>query len=179
MSPLSQTIKLGKIYGLELSAGQSALFGSLLLWAALAALGLGVLQLTLPQAIIGSLLAVILHWLSDLVHHLGHAVAARRAGHPMSGVHFWFLLGTSLYPPNEPELPADVHIQRAMGGPAASSQLTLVTAVIAMLLYATGSLIFWIVLYAFLDNLLVLTVGALLPLGFTDGSTLITWWRKR
>ncbi len=179
MSSSPQEIKLGKVYGLELSAGRSSSAGSLLLWAVLAALGLGLLHLTFPQALIGGLLGVVFHWLSNLIHHLGHALAARRVEHPMSGVRFGFLLGTSLYPRDEPELPADTHIQRALGGPAASSQLTLVTAVIAMLLYATGSLTFWIVLFAFLDNLLVFTFGALLPLGFTDGSTVISWWRKR
>jgi hypothetical protein len=179
MSSAPQTIKLGKIYGLELSAGWPALLSSLLLWVVLAAVGMAVLQLTLLQAVIGSLLAVIFHWVSNLAHHLGHALAARRVEHPMTGVHFGFLLGRSLYPRNEADLPADIHIQRALGGPAASSQLTLVTAVLAMLLYPTGSLIFWVVLFAFFENLLVFSLGALLPLGFTDGSTILTWWRKR
>jgi hypothetical protein len=33
--------------------------------------------------------------------------------------------------------------------------------------------------FFFLDNLLVLTLGSFLPLGFTDGSTLLEWWGKR
>ncbi len=33
-------------------------------------------------------------------------------------------------------------------------------------------------LFFFLDNLLVLTLGALLPLGFTDGSTILRWRAK-
>jgi hypothetical protein len=36
----------------------------------------------------------------------------------------------------------------------------------------------WVALFFFLDNLLVLTLGAFVPLGFTDGSTLLRWWGK-
>jgi hypothetical protein len=179
MSSLPEEIYLGRIYGLEVSARPSALAGALLLWIGLSAVGLAVLQLTFPQALIGGLLAMIFHWLSNLVHHMGHALASRRVEHPMQGVRFGFLLGTSVYPADEPELPADIHIQRALGGPATSSQLTLVTGVITMILYPSGSLIFWIVGFTFLENLLVFTLGALLPLGFTDGSTILNWWRKR
>jgi hypothetical protein len=31
-------------------------------------------------------------------------------------------------------------------------------------------------LFAFWNNLLFFTLGALLPLGFTDGSTLLKYW---
>ena len=36
---------------------------------------------------------------------------------------------------------------------------------------------FMLLLAAF--NLLVLGLGAFAPLGFTDGSTILTWWGKR
>ncbi len=29
-----------------------------------------------------------------------------------------------------------------------------------------------------IDNLFIFTIGSLLPLGFTDGSTLLHWWGK-
>jgi hypothetical protein len=39
-----------------------------------------------------------------------------------------------------------------------------------------GGPAFILVIFTFIDNLLVFTAGALLPLGFTDGSTLLHWW---
>jgi hypothetical protein len=37
----------------------------------------------------------------------------------------------------------------------------------------------FLLLFFFLDNLLVFTLGAFLPLGFTDGSTLLRYWPQR
>jgi hypothetical protein len=37
----------------------------------------------------------------------------------------------------------------------------------------------WVAALVLLDNLLVFTLGAFLPLGFTDGSTILRWWRRR
>ncbi|MCP4424315.1 MAG: hypothetical protein GY803_07490 [Chloroflexi bacterium] len=42
-----------------------------------------------------------------------------------------------------------------------------------------GGPIYYLSLFFFLDNLLVFTLGAFLPLGFTDGSTLIRYWPHR
>jgi hypothetical protein len=43
-----------------------------------------------------------------------------------------------------------------------------------------GEGVVWYVFVFFaLDNLLFFTLGAFLPLGFTDGSTLLYWWPKR
>jgi hypothetical protein len=172
---MKQEFKLFKFAGLEVSATVSALAGSLLLWLALATVGLWLLEAPLGAAILGGLIAVLLHWLSDLIHHWGHARAARSTGYPMTGVRLWLVLGTSLYPPDEPELPAAVHRRRALGGPLASFVLSLVAGVLAFALYPLGGLLWWLAAFLFLDNLLFFTLGALTPLGFTDGSTLLTW----
>jgi hypothetical protein len=42
-----------------------------------------------------------------------------------------------------------------------------------------ASVAYWIVFFSFLENLFVFTLGAFLPLGFTDGSTLLRYWGKR
>jgi hypothetical protein len=91
----------------------------------------------------------------------------------MSGVRFWGFLGTSLYPKNEGNLPAQIHIRRALGGPIGSLLLALIMGLLTLLLQPSGGLFYALVLFLFLDNLFVLTLGALLPLGFTDGSTLL------
>ena len=147
----------------------------------LGGVGIGVLHLPAVTAVAGGFLAVLLHWASELIHQLSHAWAARRAGHPMTGIRFGTmgLLSTSVYPPDEPPLPAAVHIRRALGGPTGSLLSTVVVAVVAALLRPAGGAPWWVAFFVFLDNLFVLTLGALLPLGFTDGSTLLHWWGKR
>ena len=97
----------------------------------------------------------------------------------MTGVQFWWVLSSSLYPPDEPELPPATHISRALGGPTASFLLTLIAGGITLALAATGGVLWYVALFFFLDNLLVLFLGAFLPLGFTDGSTLLRWLPRR
>ena len=50
---------------------------------------------------------------------------------------------------------------------------------IALALRDAGGVAWWVAVFFFLDNLLVMTLGAFLPLGFTDGDTLLAWWGKR
>ncbi len=173
--------KLGQVAGFSLSADPTAVIGSFLMAALLSGVGMRFLGLSVWEALGGSLLAVALHWGSDIAHHLGHARAARRTGYPMSGIRLgkWGVLGTSLYPADEPALPAAIHIRRALGGPAGSLVVTLAAAAAALALRAGGGVLWWVAVFVFLDNLLLLTLGAFLPLGFTDGSTLLRWWGKQ
>ena len=175
---MKKEVKLFKFAGLQVSAVQSALVGSLLLWLALVVLALWLLYASLGQALLGGLVAVLLHWFSELFHNWGHARAARSTGYPMTGVRLWFMLGTSLYPPDEPELPAAVHQRRAWGGPIASFGLSLVAGFLTSALHPLGGLAWWLAAFLFLDNLLFFTLGAFLPLDFTDGGTLLTWREK-
>ena len=173
--------RLGRLAGLELSTQGKALWGSLALFALLTAAGLAALSWPPVTALLAALLGVALHWLSELWHQLGHAWAARRTGYPMQGVRFGFLgvLSSSLYPAGEPELPASVHIRRALGGPLASTALAIAAALLALALRGTGGLPFWLAAFMAAENLLVFGLGALLPLGFNDGSTLLHWWGRR
>ncbi|HEU5104138.1 MAG TPA: hypothetical protein VFU22_34210 [Roseiflexaceae bacterium] len=173
-----QRYELGRLAGLRLTAGPSAIVGSAVLWVILGNIAWW-LGASAGAAILGGLVAVLLHWASNIVHQLGHARAARSTGHPMIGIRLWWLLTASIYPRDEGQLPAAVHIRRALGGPIASLLLTLVAAVAALALRSAGGPIWWLAVFVFLDNLLVLTIGAFLPLGFTDGSTLLYWWGKR
>jgi hypothetical protein len=171
---------LGKIAGLEIIADRRAFVGTLFLWALLSAVGLWLLKLPLLQAVLGGLVAALLHWISEIVHNLGHAYAAWRTGYPMRGVRLGplYLLGMSLYPQDEGELPAEVHIRRALGGPIASLLFALLLGLLAWLL-GPGNVLWWISVFAFLDNFFVFTLGGFLPLGFTDGSTILYWQKKR
>ena len=173
--------KLGKFAGLSLSARSSAITESTLLFIVLLGLAIGVLNLMIVEAVFGSMAAVILHWVASFSHQLGHAWAARRTGYPMRGIHFGplGLLSASLYPRDEPDLPAAIHIRRALGGPIGSLFASLLAGVIALFLFQSGGTPWWVAMFFFLDNFLVFALGSLLPLGFTDGSTLIEWWGKR
>jgi hypothetical protein len=176
---MRQTIRLGHVSGLKINAKPTAVTGFLLLWLILSLIGWLGLGWGVGTAVFAAFLATILHFFGELWHQLGHALAARRTGYPMSGVMFVWVLAASLYPRDEPELPARIHIWRALGGPAASFFMALVGGTLAILTQQFGVTIWYLALFFFLDNLLVFTLGALLPLGFTDGSTLLHYWPHR
>ncbi|MBK8049077.1 MAG: hypothetical protein IPK16_19375 [Anaerolineales bacterium] len=96
----------------------------------------------------------------------------------MTGLRFWGVFSTSLWPADEPELPGRIHITRALGGPIASLLLGVIALAIAWLIGQSAGLAWWLAIFAAFDNLVVLGLGAFLPLGFTDGSTILHWWRR-
>jgi len=173
--------KIGKIIGLRLSVEPLFIVGTIVLWIGLSGIGILMLDLRFSQAVVGGLIAALLYWLSEIVHQLGHAYAAHRTGYPMVGIHLgkYLFFGASLYPENEEPLPAEIHIRRALGGPISSLVFTVVTGVVALILYPGKDVLWWIVVFVCIINLLVFTIGPFLPLGFTDGSTLLKWWGKR
>jgi hypothetical protein len=173
----TRDLRLGRVGGLDILAGPSAAAGTVVLTVIFAAIGRYAFHHGIANAVVGGLVLALLHWVSEVVHNVGHGTAARRSGHPMTGGRLGFLLvlGTSLYPHDEPALPASVHIRRALGGPIASAALTVAIGALALLL--SGSSTGWVALVWFLDNLLIFTLGAFVPLGFSDGSTLIHWMR--
>lgn len=173
------TYALGSLGGLRLSLMPSAVAGSLALWALLSAAGFWMLGLPAGAALVGGFAALLLHWISDIVHHSGHAWAARRTGYPMTGIRLWGVLGSSVYPADEPQLPAAVHIRRALGGPIASLLLTGLAGLIAMALRPAGGAVWWVALFFFLENLFVFTLQVFIPLSFNDGGTLLYWLRRR
>jgi Zn-dependent protease len=166
-------IRLGQVVGLPVSADRSAFIGSAVLWMLASGFSLAVLRQSLVVALMSGLLALVLHWCGVIWHQLGHAWAARRAGYPMTGIRLWHLLSTSIYPTDELPLPQSVHIRRALGGPVASLALTFVAGLLALTRSPFFGPYWWVLVFFFLDNLLVFALGSLLPLGFTDGSTLL------
>lgn len=172
-------ISLGTVAGLRLSVRRSAGTSMALVFALAATFVYLVLRQPFGTALVGALLVVVVHWLSDLVHQLGHITAARRTGYPAIGIRFWGVFSATVYPADEPSLPGAVHIRRALGGVPASLALAVVAGILVLALRSIAGPFEWVLIFAFLDNLLVLGLGALLPLGFTDGSTLLRWWPKR
>jgi hypothetical protein len=171
--------KLVRLMGLDITATPSAIVGTIILWIVLSALGYWLLQMPVGNAIIGGLGAALLHQVADLWHQLGHAVAARSTGHPMSGVRFGFMgvLSADVYPPDEGELPPAVHIRRALGGPLGSFVMSIIAAIIFLLINTgrSGGTVWWLALFFLLDNFLLFTLEVFIPLGFNDGSTIRHW----
>ena len=76
-------------------------------------------------------------------------------------------------------LPATVHIRRALGGPAASLLVAAFSGALLLILPPGDAVLRLLVAFLFWENLLVFFLGAFVPLGFTDGSTLLYWWPRR
>ncbi len=138
-----------------------------------------ILNPELAAAILTGLGISLLHWVALFVHHAGHAYAARSTGYPMVGVLFWWALASSLYPREEPELPPAIHIRRALGGPLANLVFAALAGLLAWALRMQGTAAWVLAGFAALDSLFVFGLGALIPLGPTDGSTLLYWLRAR
>jgi hypothetical protein len=162
---------LARLGGFRVSADASAVAGALGLWALLAA---GVRAMGVPwgRAVRVGLVTSAVHWASECWHQGGHALAARSTGYPMTGLRFWTVLSASVYPADEPALPARVHLRRALGGPLASALLTVALGLLWRATPPAQHRRHALARFAFWENLLVFTLGALLPLGFTDGSTI-------
>ena len=170
--------QLGHIAGLDLSIVPSALWSMAAMWIVLSIAGVWLLGFSVWEAVLGGLIGVVIHWASDFLHQFGHVVAARSTGYPMIGLRFWGVFSTSLWPSDEPDLPGRIHIRRALGGPIVSILLGLLALVVAWLLGRQAGLAWWLAIFAVVDNLLFFGLGAFLPLGFTDGSTILHWWRR-
>lgn len=171
---MKKRYKLGNINKLEVTADASVASGFILLWSIFSLIGNKVFRFHPTAAITGGFLAATLHFVAELWHQQGHARAAERTGYPMGGVHLWGVLGTSVYPNDEPSLPPEVHVERALGGPQASAVLTLAAGLVALLVRPFSKPAFMVASLFAGENLGIFTIGAFLPLPFmeTDGTTL-------
>jgi Zn-dependent protease len=175
---MSSRFELGTLFGLRLTADVSAFIGFAVVWGLTFIVALAWLGVPPVGALAGGLVCAVLHFGLELIHQLGHAAAARTTGYPMRGAHFWLALARSVYSRDEGDLPGHIHVRRALGGPILSGLLCVPLGLLAVAFQPFNGTPGWIAAFAFLDNLLVFTLGALLPLGFTDGSTLLRWWGK-
>ena len=110
------------------------------------------------------------HALAQFVHQLGHALAARTTGHPMTGIRYEYAFNYSEYPPDEAPLPDSVHIRRSFGGVGG----TVLMLVIAVLLWlrrgmAANGFTRWFLAFVLLDSVLLFIASAV----FSDGMLFI------
>ncbi|MDX2139723.1 MAG: hypothetical protein SF123_16675 [Chloroflexota bacterium] len=155
-----------------------ALYAAFVLLAVVfAAIGVFALKFDVGTAVVGGVAAALLHYVGLTIHHIGHYLAARMTGYPMSGVRVGTLGGLlmqDLYPRDEPPLPARTHIQRALGGPLASLLTTVVGALLLASLGENRGWVWYVLLFFVLENLLAYTLQIVILLSFNDGGTL---WR--
>lgn len=167
-------------FGLRISAAPSAWVGMAAFASLALALTWGGLGLPPFTALLVTLAGLVIHWSAEFLHNLGHALFARRVGWPMTGIRFWGVLAASIYPPDEPDLPAPVHIARALGGPLASAAVS--AACLALFYLLPAGLPRDLALWASLWNA-ALCVQVFVPLRLgalmNDGGTLWRWWPKR
>jgi Zn-dependent protease len=175
---MNRSIKLGTVADLELKAQPTVAAAFLAVWSLLTLLGVKWLRLKPQKAAAVGLVATLLHWFSTLWHHLGHARAAEQTGYPMAGIAFWGPLATSLYPHDEGAVAPALHVQRALGGPLFSLLLGLAAGLAGLLLRPFSRVAAALAGFTAVDNLLAFTLGALLPLKFTDGGAILAWWGK-
>jgi hypothetical protein len=179
LSPKANAIykeyQFGRIAGLQVTATPMAIIGALLLWA-FGLIGVRILAMSIGVALAFGLIGSLLHYLSEVIHNIGHNVAARRTGHPMTGVRLgtFLFFGTSLYPNDEPTLSGKIHIRRALGGPV----MSILVGALGLLLPTSNGIFYALIWFLAIDNLFILGLGSLLPLGFTDGSTILYWRGK-
>jgi hypothetical protein len=165
--------------GLKIEITSSSLVGSLILLVVFTLLALATLPVTFIGALLWGVVATLLYWISETLHQYGHYMAGRRVGYAMTGVRLWWFWGASVYPVDEPTLPASVHIQRALGGAPVSIAIGLVAGVLALLIKDSLDAPLWGLLALFAAiNFFYFGLGAFLPLGFTDGSTLLYYRNK-
>ena len=177
---MNREFRVFTLYGLPVSVVPGFFAGTGLTLLALAGIGLFALGFGLIPTLAGAVAATALMWLSELVHQLGHAIAARRAGHPMIAITLgrYLVLGTSVYPANEGELPPAIHIRRALGGPVASLIVSAFALPIALALRPAGGAPFAVAAFVFLLNFFAYTLQVALPLRFNDGEVLWRYLRR-
>lgn len=114
-----KTIHLGKLFGLQITILPLAFVGTSVSWIVFTVVARSGLNIPFIQSFLMGFVATLLHWTFELIHSLGHAYAAKRTGHPMTGITFGAMAVFALthYPKDEPEKSPSIHIRRALGGP--------------------------------------------------------------
>lgn len=173
-----KSIHLGKLFGLKITMIPLMYAGIAFIWISLSLVGYFMFDIPLSESITLGFIATLLHYASELIHCLGHAVAARSTGYAMIGIRFGMIgiFAQTMYPKNEPELPSAIHIRRALGGPIANLILSVI--LFAILPLWRGNW-YWLGLFIFLDNLFVHALQVFLPIRFNDGSIIFRELLKR
>jgi hypothetical protein len=121
---------------------------------------------TFLDALIVGVGFAVYHQIAQFIHQLGHALAARATGYPMTGMRYEWVFTYSEYPQDEPPLPEKIHIQRSLGGVGG---VTLMLVIIVWLWLQAGGmangLTGWLLNFLLFDSLLLFIASAVLSDG--------------
>jgi hypothetical protein len=178
-----RTLTLFTLFGLKTTISSAGIVVYLVSIPAMAWAAAWMRSLTPGSALLAGLFSVPVMFASDWLHQWGHARAARRTGYPMIGIHYHSLFSASQYPPDEPSLPAQVHLRRALGGFWVNMLVGLLIAPLAFYLWPRGGVAGWLSGFTFVFNFFGGPVASLFPVDipnvFTnDGGTLLRLWRE-
>jgi len=179
---MNQRIPLGRWVGLPLTISPLGIVCYLAV-IPLSALGSSLLaNLDLVSSLWVGCLVAFSMFIFEWLHQWGHAVAARRTGYPMIGIHFFSLFSASQYPPDEPPLPPILHIRRALGGFWINLLIGLLLGAAALNLWSGGGALGWFTAVNAVWNFFILGLGALVPINMpgvliNDGASLLHYWR--
>jgi Zn-dependent protease/CBS domain-containing protein len=179
---MSSTIRLGKVYGIEIGLNWSLVFVfALVAWS----LAVTILPQTVPNQStaaywITGLIGAVVFYACLLAHELSHSVVARRNGVEVSEITLWLFGGVSKLA-GEPRSPG-VEALITIVGPLSSILLAVVAFVLALLASAAGAspLVSNLLLWLAVLNL-SLGVFNLIPAFPLDGGRLLStffWWRS-
>ncbi|MCA9915306.1 MAG: hypothetical protein KC496_18260, partial [Anaerolineae bacterium] len=100
-------------------------------------------QFTAWEVIWVAMAAAAFHFVLQAIHLIGHAVAASTTGYQMSRMWFLYAFAMTLYPRDEPTIPARLHIRRSLGGPIAFG----IALIIVFLLWSNARDAYWTLRY--------------------------------
>jgi hypothetical protein len=113
-----------------------------------------------------SLCVAIYHVVAQFVHQLGHALAARLTGYPMTGMRYEWGFSYSEYPSDEPLLPDSIHIQRSLGGVVGITLMLVIVVVLWLQVDMTANwLSRWLLNFILFDSLLLFIASAVISDG--------------
>lgn len=174
---LLTTRDLGYFGPVRVSAERSAYVGFVLVSVVMFVAALTQLIGTGSDRLMAALLATLGYYLCLAIHHTGHYLAGLYAGYPFERLHLYWAIARDVYPPNEPPLAANIHLRRALGGPAASILAALACLLLALI--SPGGILRFVFLSGLWANLLIFTLGALIPAFGLDGDVIRRYWPQR
>ncbi len=179
---MNKSIFLATVFNVRITFTPLCVVSYLILIPPITWLGMTLRNLNLIEGLIASFFIIALMFVTETIHQLGHAWAAKSVGYPMIGIRHFSWFSASIYPKDEPELPPLTHIKRALGGFWINLLIGLALAPLAFYLWTLNGVAAFTVAAASVWNFFVLGLGALLPIdfnGFTvDGGTILRYWKE-
>ena len=179
---MNKSFSLLTLFNIRITVTPLCVVSYLILIPPLTWLGMILRNLSLAEGLIASIFIIDLMFVTENIHQFGHAWAAKSVGYPMIGIRHFSWFSGSIYPKDEPPLPPQTHIKRALGGFWINILIGLALAPLALYLWTLNGVAAFTVAATFVWNFFVLGLGALLPIdfnGFTvDGGTILKNWRE-